>query len=120
MVALCRAMSFPARYVSGHVADIGVVDPGSAMDFHAYAEVHLGDRWHTYDARYDIPRIGRIKIAQGLDAVDGAFATVYGAANLTRFEVWAYQVDQSQVRVGDPIDLSKRIDGTEVVRRNAA
>jgi transglutaminase-like putative cysteine protease len=119
MVTLCRAMSYPARYVSGHVPDIGVVDPGSAMDFHAYAEVYLGGCWHTYDARYNKPRIGRIKIAQGLDAVDGAFATIYGAANLKRFEVWAYQVDQSEVRVGDPIDLSKRLDSNVVVRRSA-
>ncbi len=119
MVTLCRAMSYPARYVSGHVPDIGVVDPGSAMDFHAYAEVYLGGCWHTYDARYNKPRIGRIKIAHGLDAVDAAFATIYGFANLTRFEAWAYQVDQSEVRLGDPIDLSKRLDSSVVVRRSA-
>lgn len=119
LVTLCRAMSYPARYVSGHVADIGVVDPGSAMDFHAYAEVYLGGYWHTFDARYNKPRIGRIKISHGFDAVDGAFATIYGAANLTHFQVWAYQVDQSEVRVGDPIDISKRLDGTEVLRRSA-
>jgi transglutaminase-like putative cysteine protease len=118
-VALCRAMSYATRYVSGHVADIGVYDPGSVMDFHAYFEVYLGGYWHTYDARYDKRRIGRIKIAHGLDAVDGAFSTIYGDATLASFEVWAYQIDRSQVRVGDPIDLKKRLDGTVAVRTSA-
>ena len=115
-IALCRALNLPARYVTGHLPDIGHIDPGTPMDFHAYSEVYLGGRWHVFDARYNEPRIGRIKIAQGLDAVECAFATVYGAAHLTNFEVWAYQVDPSQVTVGDPIDLSKRLDGVEEIK----
>ncbi|MBA2351477.1 MAG: transglutaminase-like domain-containing protein [Burkholderiales bacterium] len=110
-VALCRAFSLPARYVSGHVADIGVVDPGLTMDFHAYFEVFLGGVWHTFDARYNTPRIGRIKIAHGMDAVDAAFATIYGEARLTHFEVWAYQIARSEVSIGDPVDLARRLDG---------
>jgi transglutaminase-like putative cysteine protease len=86
------------------------------MDFHAYMEVYVGHRWQTFDARFNVPRLGRIKIASGLDAVDGAFSTIYGAASLASFEVWAYQVDPSTVKVGDPIDMSKRLDGTEVLR----
>jgi transglutaminase-like putative cysteine protease len=115
-IALCRALNLPARYVTGHLPDIGHLDPGSPMDFHAYSEVYLGGRWHVFDARYNEPRIGRIKIAHGLDAVECAFATVYGPARLTNFEVWAYQVDPGQVRVGDPIDLTKRLDGVEEIR----
>jgi transglutaminase-like putative cysteine protease len=115
-IALCRALNIPARYITGHLPDIGHVDPGSPMDFHAYSEVYLGARWHVFDARYNEPRIGRIKIAQGLDAVECAFATVYGPARLTNFEVWAYQVDPGEVAVGDPIDLSKRLDGVEEIR----
>ncbi|MGI8738635.1 MAG: transglutaminase-like domain-containing protein [Gammaproteobacteria bacterium] len=115
-VALCRAFNLPARYVSGHIADIGVPDPGSAMDFHAYFEVYLGGYWHTFDARYNEPRIGRVKIAHGMDAIDGAFATIFGQATLTYFEVWAYQIDPAQVRIGDPIDLSKRLDGSVELR----
>jgi len=115
-IALCRALNMPARYVTGHLPDIGHLDPGSPMDFHAYSEVYLGGKWHVFDARYNEPRIGRIKIAHGLDAVDCAFATVYGPARLTNFQVWAYQVDPRQVTVGDPIDLSKRLDGVEEIR----
>jgi transglutaminase-like putative cysteine protease len=115
-IALCRAFNLPARYVVGHLPDIGYLDPGTPMDFHAYFEVYLGQTWCTFDARYNIPRIGRIKVAQGLDAVDGAFSTIYGEAQLTWFEVWAYQVDPAQVSVGSPVDLSKRLDGTPQVR----
>ena len=115
-IALCRALNIPARYVTGHLPDIGHLDPGSPMDFHAYSEVYLGGKWHVFDARYNEPRIGRIKIAHGLDAVDCAFATAYGPARLANFQVWAYQVDPRQVTVGDPIDLSKRLDGVEEIR----
>jgi len=48
--------------------------------------------------------------------VDGAFATIYGEAHLAHFEVWAYQVNPQQVSVGDPTDLSRRLDGTETIR----
>lgn len=115
-IALCRALNLPARYVTGHLPDIGYTDPGTPMDFHAYSEVYVGGRWFTYDARYNVPRIGRVKVSCGLDAVDGAFSTIYGAARLTHFEVWAYQVASGTVSVGSPIDLSMRLDGTEQIR----
>jgi transglutaminase-like putative cysteine protease len=118
--ALCRAMNLPARYVTGHLPDIGFIDPGTPMDFHAYFEVFLGGHWYTYDARFNVPRIGRIKVASGLDAVDAALSTSYGAAMLTHFEVWAYQVPAGSVTVGAPIDLSIRLDGTPEVRTDAA
>jgi transglutaminase-like putative cysteine protease len=115
-IALCRAFNLPARYVTGHLPDIGFDDPGSPMDFHAYCEVYLGREWLTFDPRFNVPRIGRVKVAHGADAVDGAFATIYGQANLTHFEVWAYQVNPNQVAVGDPLDLSKRLDGKRLIR----
>jgi transglutaminase-like putative cysteine protease len=115
-IALCRALNLPARYVTGHLPDIGYVDPGSPMDFHAYFEVYLAGRWFAYDPRYNVPRIGRVKLACGLDAVDCAFATIYAPVALSYFEVWAYQVAAGTVSVGDPIDLSKRLDGSIDVR----
>jgi transglutaminase-like putative cysteine protease len=115
-IALCRTFNLPARYVTGYVPDVGFLDPGSPMDFHAYFQVYVGGKWQTFDARFNVPRIGRIKIACGLDAVDGAFSTLYGAAQLTHFEVWAYQVDPAEVDLGDPIDMSKRLCGTPHLR----
>ena len=116
MIALCRTFNLPARYVTGHLPDIGFIDPGTPMDFHAYCEVYLGREWLTFDARFNTLRIGRVKVAHGSDAVDGAFATIYGSATLTQFQVWAYQVNPRQVSVGDPIDLSKRLDGRELIQ----
>jgi transglutaminase-like putative cysteine protease len=114
-ITLCRAFDLPTRYVTGHLPDIGRLDPGTPMDFHAYFEAYLGE-WLTFDARFNVPRIGRIKVAHGLDAVDGAIATLYGEAPLKDFAVWAYQVNPEEVSVGDPIDLSKRLDGVLEVR----
>jgi len=115
-IALCRTFNIPARYVTGYVPDVGCYDPGTPMDFHAYFEVYVGGHWQTFDARFNTPRTGRIKIACGLDAVDGAFSTLYGPAQLTMFQVWAYQIDPQQVNLGDPIDLSKRFCGTPQLR----
>jgi transglutaminase-like putative cysteine protease len=115
-VALCRTFNLPARYVTGHLPDIGCLDPGTPMDFHAYCEVYLGTEWLTFDPRFNVPRIGRIKVAHAADAVEAAFATIYGEARLTHFEVWAYQVDPREVSLGDPIDLGKRLDSSVTVR----
>jgi transglutaminase-like putative cysteine protease len=110
VIALNRTFNLPARYVTGHLPDIGFPDPDNHMDFHAYAEVYIGGTWFTTDARFHVPRIGRIKVSCGQDAVDGAFSTIYGGAALTYFEVWAYQVARGSVGVGDPIDLARRLD----------
>jgi transglutaminase-like putative cysteine protease len=115
VVALCRTFNLPARYVSGYVPDIGYEDPGTPMDFHAYCEVYLDGHWQVFDARFNVPRTGRIRICAGYDAVNCAFTTIYGAATLTQFEIWSYQVDPRIVRVGDPLDLSKRLCGTEQI-----
>lgn len=115
-IALNRCFNLPARYVTGHLPDIGFPDPENHMDFHAYAEVYLGGEWHTTDARFHVPRIGRIKVACGQDAVDGAFSTIYGGATLSYFQVWAYQVARDTVGVGDPLDFSKRLDNQWAVK----
>jgi transglutaminase-like putative cysteine protease len=115
-IALCRALNLPTRYVTGHMPDVGCFDPGTPMDFHAYFEVYLEHQWRVFDARFNVPRIGRVKIAHGLDAVDGSFSTVYGPAQLTFFEVWAYQVNPAVVSVGDPVNLALRLDGTPQIR----
>jgi hypothetical protein len=67
-----------------------------------------------------VPRIGRIKVSCGMDAIDGAFSTIYGGAALTYFQVWAYQVPRGTVGVGDPLDFSRRIDNRHTVERDLA
>ena len=117
-IALNRTFNLPTRYVTGHLPDIGFPSPPEHMDFHAYAEVYLAGTWYTTDARFDVPRIGRIRVSCGQDAVDGAFSTIYGGASLCYFQVWAYQVAPDTVGVGDPIDLTKRLDNDWLVRTN--
>ncbi len=115
-IALCRTFNIPARYVTGHLPDIGFKDSGTPGDFHAYCEIYLGHKWWTVDARFNTPRIGRIKMSHGLDAVDGAFGTIFGQARLAYFEVWSYQVNPGEVTLGSERDMSKRLDGTPTVR----
>jgi len=85
-VTLCRAMNIPARYATGYLGDIGV-PPGGPMDFSALFEVYLEDRWWTFDARHNVPRIGRVLMAVGRDASDVAITTSFGQADLRWFSV---------------------------------
>jgi transglutaminase-like putative cysteine protease len=76
MIAICRALNIPARYVTG--VDYGA-DPALGLtDFHAYVEVFLGKRWYLFDASGMTPVMGLIRIGTGRDAADVSFATVFG------------------------------------------
>ena len=86
-ITFCRCLNIPARYATGYLGDIGVPPSPSAMDFSAWFEVFLEDRWWTFDARHNEPRIGRVLIATGLDATDVAITTSFGNARLSHFEV---------------------------------
>jgi transglutaminase-like putative cysteine protease len=86
-VTLCRCMNIPARYCTGYLGDIGVPRDPAPMDFSAWFEVFLDGRWYSFDARHNVPRIGRIVIARGRDAADVAIATYFGAAKLKTFTV---------------------------------
>ena len=90
-ITLCRCMNIPARYVTGYLGDIGIPPVPYPMDFSAWFEVYLGDRWHTFDARHNTPRIGRIVIARGRDAADVPITMVFGANQLKRFEVTTFE-----------------------------
>jgi transglutaminase-like putative cysteine protease len=110
MIALCRALDMPARYVAGYMPlfEASDTDTDIGVDFHAYVEVHAAGAWHVFDPRHNRPHRGRVGIAHGLDAVDAAFATLYGDAETAGFAVWAYPVDPAQVQVGDPVRLPFR------------
>ena len=68
------------------------------MDFSAWFEVFLGDRWHTFDARHNTPRIGRIVMARGRDAGDVPITMAFGAHSLWRFEVVTEELPDAQFR----------------------
>jgi transglutaminase-like putative cysteine protease len=94
-ITLCRCMNIPARYCTGYLGDIGVPPDPAPMDFSAWFEVFLGDRWYTFDARHNVPRIGRILMARGRDATDVAISTSFGPCQLTGFKVFTDEVDSA-------------------------
>jgi transglutaminase-like putative cysteine protease len=88
-ISFCRALNYPARYVFGYLPLIEAEMPEEGMDFAAYMEVFLGDRWYTFDPRNNARRKGRVLIGRGRDAVDVAMVTTAGAPRLLGMTVWA-------------------------------
>ena len=88
-ITFCRALNIPARYVFGYIPEIDVPPPAEPMDFAAWFEVHLDGEWHTFDARNNRRRVGRVVVGRGRDAVDVALITSFGPVTLTAFEVRA-------------------------------
>ncbi len=74
--------SFPVRPLIPYVEVVH--DP---MDFCAWFEANLGGQWYTFDARINAPRVGRVIVGRGRDAVDVAFLTSFGPRTLTDFQV---------------------------------
>jgi transglutaminase-like putative cysteine protease len=77
MIALCRAVNIPARFVTG--IDYGAAAELGLPDFHAYVEVFLRDRWYAFDPTGITAPMGLVRIGTGRDAADVAFATMFGA-----------------------------------------
>jgi transglutaminase-like putative cysteine protease len=88
-VSFCRAMNIPARYVFGYLPDIYVPVSPDPMDFAAWMEVWLDDRWWTFDPRNNERRVGRVLIGRGRDALDVAMLTTFGPAAFRKMTVWA-------------------------------
>ena len=94
-VALCRCMNIPARYCTGYLSDIGLPPPYSLMDFAGWFEAYLGGAWHTFDPRNNEPRIGRVLIARGRDAVDVPISNTFGPNTLVSFKVWTDETTEA-------------------------
>jgi transglutaminase-like putative cysteine protease len=97
-ITFCRCMNIPARYCTGYLGDIGTPPPYPPGDFAAWFEVYLGGSWHTFDARNNTPRIGRVLMARGRDAADAAILTSFGNHSLQGFKVWADELQGSYER----------------------
>jgi transglutaminase-like putative cysteine protease len=106
-VTLTRCMNIPARYVTGYIGDIRVPSTGTG-DFSAWYQVWLDGRWWDMDARHNFPRVGRILMATGRDAVDVAITTSFGRADLTHFYVETFEIDAE----GRPVPLPPKLDPT--------
>lgn len=77
MIALCRALSIPARFTTG--IDYGADAALGPIDFHAYVEVFLSGRWYIFDPSGLAMPMGFVRFGTGRDAADVAFATIFGA-----------------------------------------
>ena len=76
-IALCRALTIPARYFTGYA--YGLNPP----DFHACFEAYIGNEWVFFDPTKLVPVNGLVKIANGRDAADAAVASIFGRASST-------------------------------------
>jgi len=94
-IAFCRCCNIPARYCTGYLGDIGVPPVAAAMDFSAWFEAFLGGQWYAFDARNNVPRIGRVLMARGRDAADVALTTTFGVNQLESFKVWTNEVTEA-------------------------
>jgi len=75
-IALCRALTIPARYCSVYAYQL------QPQDFHACFEVYLNGHWVLFDATRLVPLNGLVKIAVGRDAADTATANIFGNIQL--------------------------------------
>lgn len=73
-IALCRALSIPARYFTGYAYNL------NPPDFHACLEAYIDGNWIIFDPTKLAPLNGLIKIATGRDAADSAVASIFGNA----------------------------------------
>jgi transglutaminase-like putative cysteine protease len=96
-VTFCRAMNIPARYCTGYLSDLGTLPPYGVGDFAAWFEAWIGGRWHTFDPRNNVPRVGRILMARGRDASDVAIATTFGPNTLESFRVWTDEILDGEI-----------------------
>lgn len=76
MIALCRALSIPARFTTG--TDYGADPVLGPPDFHAYVEAYVGNRWYIFDPSGTAIPMGLIRLGTGRDAADVAIATIFG------------------------------------------
>jgi transglutaminase-like putative cysteine protease len=86
-ISLCRCFNIPARYCTGYLGYTGIPQGEAPVDFSAWFEVYLEDRWYVFDARHNIPRCGRVLIARGRDASDVPFLRSFGAHQLNGMQV---------------------------------
>lgn len=86
-IALCRALSIPARYFTGYSFKL------NPPDFHACFEAYIGGHWIIFDPTKLAPLNGLIKIANGRDAADAAVATTFGNVTCSAIEVGAESLE---------------------------
>ncbi len=99
-ISLCRCLNIPARYCTGYLGYTGIPMGEAPVDFSAWFEAFLDDRWWVFDARHNMPRCGRVLIGRGRDAADVPFLRSFGEHHLEVMEVITGPVEQTPSTVG--------------------
>ena len=87
-IALCRALSIPARYFTGYSYKL------NPPDFHACFEAYIGGDWIIFDPTMLVPLNGLVKIANGRDAADASVASIFGNTLSTFINVQCESLDE--------------------------
>jgi len=116
MIALCRAVNIPARFVTG--IDFGADPILGPTDFHAYVEVYLSDRWYIFDPSGVAIPMGFVRICTGRDAADSAFATLFGGVRGTApvIKIEASNNAQGELIVPHHVPYALSTDGENETR----
>lgn len=88
-IALCRALTIPARYFTGYAYQL------NPPDFHACFEAYLGGDWVLFDATRLIPLNGLVKIATSRDAADASIASIFGDVYCSNIKVSCELADEN-------------------------
>jgi transglutaminase-like putative cysteine protease len=99
-IALCRALTIPARYFTGYAYKL------IPADFHACFEAYIGGEWILFDATKLAPLNGLVKIATGRDAADAAIASIFGDVNCTFVKAGCEMLENEPF---DPIYYTKSV-----------
>jgi transglutaminase-like putative cysteine protease len=87
-IALCRALSIPARYFTGYSYKL------NPPDFHACFEAYIGGDWIIFDPTMLVPLNGLVKIANGRDAAEASVASIFGNTLSTLINVFCESLDE--------------------------
>jgi transglutaminase-like putative cysteine protease len=99
-ITLCRCLNIPARYCTGYLGYTGIPIGEAPVDFSAWFEAFLADRWYIFDARHNFPRSGRVLIARGRDAADVPFLRSFGEHQLLGLQVITEQLAEQTAEPG--------------------
>ena len=107
MIALCRALSIPARFSSS--LDYGADPALGPPDFHAFVEVFLGQRWYLVDPSNASVPMGLLRIGTGRDAADVPIAMVFGNVKPARPQVEVQAIAGGAPGFNMPVDTPQGI-----------
>ena len=88
-IALCRALTIPARYFTGYAYQL------KPQDFHACFEAYINGEWLLFDATGLCPLNGMVKLSSPRDATYAAMANLFGPIVFVSSEVSCNLINQN-------------------------